>query len=82
MAPPVATTAPDAQESLIYQLKNAVSQQSNGAHHDVSENYDGDYRFAPIEEAQVSRAMIKRYVSICCEIARWAGLTSCQGTSI
>jgi len=29
--------------------------------HDVSENYEGQYRFAPIEEADVSRAMIKRY---------------------
>ncbi|KAJ3862001.1 thiazole biosynthetic enzyme [Lentinula novae-zelandiae] len=28
---------------------------------DVAENYDGQYRFAPIQEAQVSRAMIKRY---------------------
>ncbi|KAJ6613286.1 thiazole biosynthetic enzyme [Mycena sp. CBHHK59/15] len=28
---------------------------------DFEENYDGSYRFAPIEEAQVSRAMIKRY---------------------
>ncbi|KAJ4482081.1 thiazole biosynthetic enzyme [Lentinula aciculospora] len=28
---------------------------------DVVENYDGQYRFAPIQEAQVSRAMIKRY---------------------
>ncbi|KAF5319936.1 hypothetical protein D9611_011036 [Ephemerocybe angulata] len=27
----------------------------------IQENYDGQYRFAPIEEAQVSRAMIKRY---------------------
>ena len=27
---------------------------------DVKEDYAGDYRFAPIEEAQVSRAMIKR----------------------
>lgn len=27
---------------------------------DAAENYDGQYRFAPIEEAQVSRAMIKR----------------------
>jgi len=31
------------------------------ANYDVSENYDGDYRFAPIEESQVSRAMISRY---------------------
>ncbi|KAF8645233.1 hypothetical protein AX16_008060 [Volvariella volvacea WC 439] len=27
----------------------------------IHENYEGYYRFAPIEEAQVSRAMIKRY---------------------
>ena len=31
----------------------------NGTY-DVKEDYNGDYRFAPIEEAQVSRAMIKR----------------------
>ena len=30
------------------------------ATYDVKEDYNGDYRFAPIEEAQVSRAMIKR----------------------
>jgi thiamine thiazole synthase len=30
---------------------------------DVCEDYEGHYRFAPIEEAQVSRAMIKRYGS-------------------
>ncbi|KAF9013266.1 thiazole biosynthetic enzyme [Cyathus striatus] len=29
--------------------------------YDVNENYEGAYRFAPIEEAQVSRAMIRRY---------------------
>lgn len=28
--------------------------------YDVLEDYEGEYRFAPIEEAQVSRAMIKR----------------------
>ncbi|KAF9077734.1 thiazole biosynthetic enzyme [Rhodocollybia butyracea] len=33
---------------------------SNGSA-DVVENYEGQYRFAPIQEAQVSRAMIKRY---------------------
>ncbi|KAK0243992.1 thiazole biosynthetic enzyme [Armillaria nabsnona] len=27
----------------------------------VAEDYDGQYRFAPIQESQVSRAMIKRY---------------------
>jgi len=30
------------------------------AKYDVSENYEGFYRFAPVEEAQVSRAMIGR----------------------
>ncbi|KAF8195439.1 Thi4 family-domain-containing protein [Pholiota molesta] len=29
--------------------------------YDILEDYQGNYRFAPIEEAQVSRAMIKRY---------------------
>lgn len=28
--------------------------------YDIAEDYTGSYRFAPIEEAQVSRAMIKR----------------------
>ena len=28
--------------------------------YDVFENYEGYYRFAPVEEAQVSRAMIGR----------------------
>lgn len=28
--------------------------------YDTAENYDGGYKFAPIEEAEVSRAMIKR----------------------
>lgn len=28
--------------------------------YEVRESYTGDYQFAPIEEAQVSRAMIKR----------------------
>lgn len=37
--------------------------------YDVSENYEGQYRFAPIEEAQVSRAMIKRYFNIMYERA-------------
>jgi len=34
---------------------------SNGSHPEAQENYEGDYQFAPIEEAEVSRAMIKRY---------------------
>ncbi|KAJ8080536.1 thiamine metabolism- protein [Marasmius tenuissimus] len=34
---------------------------SNGVKYDSLEDYQGNYKFAPIEEAQVSRAMIKRY---------------------
>lgn len=37
---------------------------NDSATHDVAENYEGQYRFAPIEEAQVSRAMIKRSDSL------------------
>ncbi|KAJ6477392.1 thiazole biosynthetic enzyme [Mycena vitilis] len=32
-----------------------------GGKADVAEEYNGKYKFAPIEEAQVTRAMIKRY---------------------
>ena len=39
-------------------LKDA-SPMTSGTY-DCKEDYNGDYRFAPIEEAQVSRAMIKR----------------------
>ncbi|PIL22497.1 hypothetical protein GSI_15186 [Ganoderma sinense ZZ0214-1] len=37
--------------------------------YDCKEDYNGDYRFAPIEEAQVSRAMIKRYFNMMYERA-------------
>lgn len=47
-------------QKLSDQLKNRGVETKKPA--DQSENYDGHYRFAPIEEAQVSRAMIKRYV--------------------
>ncbi|KAF9267391.1 Thi4-domain-containing protein [Marasmius fiardii PR-910] len=49
-------------ESLNLKLKGSQSQ--NGTKYDVVEDYQGNYRFAPIEEAQVSRAMIKRYFEV------------------
>lgn len=56
MAP--ALTVPMTEEApLLASKKNGVETKF-----EIAENYDGDYRFAPIEEAQVSRAMIKRYV--------------------
>lgn len=38
----------------------ASAKEAANVKHDVLENYEGKYRFAPIEEAEVSRAMIKR----------------------
>jgi len=62
MAPPVATLPQPTDEAILF----SKITKTNGTHtdktsYDVLENYEGNYRFAPIEEAQVSRAMIKRY---------------------
>ena len=71
MAPSVSVLS-DYQESPALQAKkNGLA--NNGTHYEVSENYDGDYRFAPIEEAQVSRAMIKRCVIF--QLLAWTALT-------
>ncbi|KAI0320520.1 Thi4-domain-containing protein [Amylostereum chailletii] len=67
MSPPVATDTTVNIESMspLFELKNGVANgKGTFTEADVSENYDGDYRFAPIEEAQVSRAMIKRCASV------------------
>lgn len=75
MVPPVATgfrTTADLTEALpshsvlngINGVKEGITP-ANGTREqqqDVLEDYDGNYKFAPIEEAEVSRAMIKRYV--------------------
>ena len=58
MAPSVSLLSEYQESPLLQAKRNAAS--TNGTNYDVSENYDGDYRFATIEEAQVSRAMIKR----------------------
>ncbi|KIP06210.1 hypothetical protein PHLGIDRAFT_468135 [Phlebiopsis gigantea 11061_1 CR5-6] len=67
MAPSVALVPEIQEPSVLQAKKNGLS--GNGTHYEVSENYDGDYRFAPIEEAQVSRAMIKRYFNMMYERA-------------
>ncbi|KIK99865.1 hypothetical protein PAXRUDRAFT_822318 [Paxillus rubicundulus Ve08.2h10] len=60
MSPPAATLPNVVDNSPIYLAKkNAVTLDKTS--YDVCEDYEGNYRFAPIEEAQVSRAMIKRY---------------------
>ena len=62
MSPPVAT-APPLQSAVLDKaspLKQASDKAGARADADALEDYDGYYRFAPIEEAQVARAMIKR----------------------
>lgn len=62
MSPPVAT-APPLQSAVLDKaspLKQASDKAGARADADALEDYDGHYRFAPIEEAQVARAMIKR----------------------
>jgi thiamine thiazole synthase len=54
---PVAVT--EKQNPVLQQKYHqvAVTRQKD----DIVEDYDGSYKFAPITEAEVSRAMIKRY---------------------
>ncbi|KAJ3966226.1 hypothetical protein EV361DRAFT_936141 [Lentinula raphanica] len=40
--------------------KQLKPNKANAYEDSVAENYNGKYRFAPIQEAEVSRAMIKR----------------------
>ncbi|KZT09108.1 Thi4-domain-containing protein [Laetiporus sulphureus 93-53] len=64
MAPPAATLPQRTDETIFaskVNIKMNGAHANNGATYDVLEDYEGNYRFAPIEEAQVSRAMIKRY---------------------
>ena len=76
MSPPVATgvspidiTTPLQMSAKLSGLKgaNGVKNGVNGATEqaqDILEDYNGNYKFAPIEEAEVSRAMIKRLALI------------------
>lgn len=65
MAPSVATVQAIEEQNPILLAK------ANGSKVDTFqtvEDYNGKYQFAPIEEAQVSRAMIKRYVDVITEL--------------
>ncbi|QRV73323.1 hypothetical protein RhiJN_01337 [Ceratobasidium sp. AG-Ba] len=57
MTPPVATTTCLLNDSPVM-LKKPLA---NDVQYETKEDYAGDYKFAPIKEAQVSRAMTKRY---------------------
>lgn len=59
MAPAV-TYGSQLEEAPLLLDKSSVKAEVFNGTYDVKEDYNGDYRFAPIEEAQVSRAMIKR----------------------
>lgn len=48
--------------SPVQTLEKPATVYASPQKYDISENYEGEYRFAPIEEAEVSRAMIRRYV--------------------
>ncbi|OCH91213.1 Thi4-domain-containing protein, partial [Obba rivulosa] len=67
MTPSVATLTPPQETSVLLQKQNGA--RADKTFFDVSENYEGNYRFAPIEEAEVSRAMIKRYFNMMYERA-------------
>ncbi|KAL6304342.1 Thi4-domain-containing protein [Sparassis latifolia] len=66
MAPPAATLSQPGDQPIFLAKKNGTSIDKA---YDVLEDYEGNYRFAPIEEAQVSRAMIKRYFNMMYERA-------------
>lgn len=59
---PVST--PTEREQLDAPLSKKTTSAANGVSFEdkVLEDYNGNYKFAPIEEAEVSRAMIRRYV--------------------
>ena len=56
MTPPVATSTYLEDSPLL------VKKPLTDVQYETEEDYSGDYKFAPIKEAQVSRAMTKRYV--------------------
>ncbi|KAL4251200.1 Thiamine thiazole synthase [Abortiporus biennis] len=63
MSPPVAVSPSTQIEQAPFMLSkgNGITTTTKFDSSEALENYEGNYRFAPIEEAQVSRAMIKRY---------------------
>jgi cysteine-dependent adenosine diphosphate thiazole synthase len=60
MAPSVAEAAVYDAPTSTDHLKNLKNGVAASKTYDIEEDYTGNYKFAPIEESQVSRAMIKR----------------------
>ncbi|KAI0354917.1 Thi4-domain-containing protein [Trametes cingulata] len=69
MAPAVIYGAQQPDEAPLLLNKAAAKADLSNGTYETKEDYNGDYRFAPIEEAQVSRAMIKRYFNMMYERA-------------
>ncbi|KAI0365748.1 Thi4-domain-containing protein [Pilatotrama ljubarskyi] len=69
MAPAVIYGSQQPDEAPLLLNKAAVKADVSNGTYQTKEDYEGDYRFAPIEEAQVSRAMIKRYFNMMYERA-------------
>jgi hypothetical protein len=65
MAPGIIANTYDEQSSALHHKANGNKALNASKAVSVREDYEGDYRFAPIEEAQVSRAMIKRCAFNC-----------------
>ena len=60
--PPSATVTAHTNGAVPQLSLKANATKTDTTNYEVSENYEGKYQFAPIEEAQVTRAMIKRSV--------------------
>ncbi|KAI0770257.1 Thi4-domain-containing protein [Fomes fomentarius] len=69
MAPAVIYSSQSDEAPLLLNKATLKDGPAANGTYDVKEDYNGDYRFAPIEEAQVSRAMIKRYFNLMYERA-------------
>lgn len=70
MTPPVSATSTFNSDEIDPVLLKKANRHANGVNgkvavdvkaDDVVEDYTGKYKFAPVEESQVARAMIKRY---------------------
>lgn len=62
---PTAVSTPATPELFDNIALKKMNGTANGTSYEdkVCEDYAGNYQFAPIEEAEVSRAMIRRYAS-------------------
>ncbi|KAJ3306216.1 thiamine metabolism- protein [Kappamyces sp. JEL0829] len=60
MSPPTAITSPTTRAQPIKPVFN-ITTSSTAVSAETKEDYEGNFKFAPITEAQVSKAMIRRY---------------------